>query len=93
MNVIEIKEVMKKHPLWQVRFIKQNGTERKMIAARDWQFLRENAGEMEWVAPVSPATYDAAAKGLVRVWDCNELGWRTIPAGERLLELTAIDAE
>lgn len=83
---------MKKHPLWSVRFIKKNGTERKMIATRDWQFLENNKHEMGWVTPTNEANYDAAARGLVRVWDCNELGWRTIPEGERLLELTPIDA-
>lgn len=93
MTVDEIKNVMDTAPLWTVRFLKKNGMERRMIATRDWTFLKENADEMQWVAPVNKANYDADLLGLVRVWDCDELGWRTIPAGERLLELTAIGAE
>lgn len=93
MTVDEIKKVMDTAPLWTVRFLKKNGMERRMIASRDWAFLNENAGEMQWVAPTNEANYNADEKGLVRVWDCDELDWRTIPAGERLLELTAIETE
>lgn len=90
MTVEDIKEAMKRHSLWEVRFTKKNGEERRMIATRDWTFLKENAEEMQWKEPVGKGSYCATAKGLVRVWDCDELDWRTIPAGERLLQLDAI---
>lgn len=86
-----VKFAMANHPLWEVEFIKKDGTIRTMIATRDWKFLEENADEMDYVKPSNPATWDASEKGYIRVWDCNELGWRVIPSGERLLKMTPID--
>jgi len=91
MSVADIKFVMKNHPLWEIEFIKKNGSTRRMIATRDWKFLEENASEMNYVKPSNPATWNAFEKGYVRVWDCNELDWRVIPAGERLMRLDRID--
>ena len=91
MSVADVKFVMDNHPLWDVEFLKKDGTVRKMIATRDWKFLEENAGEMQYTKPTHPASYDCEAAGMIRVWDCNELGWRTIPTGERLLRLDRID--
>lgn len=90
-TVEDIKTLMKSKPLWDITFLKKNGEVRKMIATRDWKFLEENAGELGYERPTQAATYDAAALGYVRVWDCNELGWRCIPVGERLITVTPID--
>ena len=86
-----VKFVMAHHPLWEVEFIKKDGSTRTMIATRDWKFLEENADEMDYTKPSNPATWDASEKEYVRVWDCNELGWRVIPTGERLVRLEQID--
>ena len=56
MSVADIKFAMKSHPLWEVEFIKKDGSTRRMIATRDWKFLEENAGEMDYVKPSNPAT-------------------------------------
>lgn len=90
-TVNDVKLLMKSQPLWDITFQKKNGEIRKMIATRDWKFLQENAGEMKYERPSQKAIYDSDIKGLVRVWDCNELGWRCIPVGERLLKMAPID--
>lgn len=90
-TVEEIKSSMSRHPLWDVEFTKKDGSHRKMIATRDWKFLENNAAEMGYKKPEGEANYDCEALNMVRVWDCNELGWRTIPAGERLLKFEQID--
>lgn len=90
-TVEDVKTLMKSQPLWAVEFRKKNGEIRQMIATRDWKFLQENAGEMEYETPAHQATWDANARGYVRVWDCNELGWRCIPVGERLIKMVPID--
>lgn len=90
-TVEDLKTLMKSKPLWDITFLKKNGEVRKMIATRDWKFLEENAEELEYERPTQTATYDAAALGYVRVWDCNELGWRCVPIGERLLKIEPID--
>ena len=91
MTVTDVKFAMANHPLWDVEFLKKDGTVRRMIATRDWKFLEENAGEMDYEKPTQAATWNAFKSGYVRVWDCNELGWRVIPTGERLMRLDRID--
>lgn len=86
-TVNDIKKQMSTHPIWVVKFKKKSGAERVMHASRDWRFLEENALELDYETPANSATWDADAHNMVRVWDCDELGWRTIPAGERLLSL------
>lgn len=90
-TVEDVKTLMKSQPLWAVEFRKKNGEIRQMIATRDWNFLYENADEMQYEKPTQTATFDAGARGYVRVWDCNELGWRCIPVGERLIKMVPID--
>lgn len=91
MTVADVKFAMANHPLWDVEFLKKDGTVRRMIATRDWKFLEENAGEMDYEKPTQAPTWNAFKSGYVRVWDCNELGWRVIPTGERLMRLDRID--
>lgn len=91
MTVADIKFAMANHSLWDVEFLKKDGTVRKMIATRDWKFLEENADEMQYTKPTHPANYDCEACDMVRVWDCNKLGWRTIPTGECLLKFERVD--
>ncbi len=91
MTVADVKFAMANHPLWDVEFLKKDGTVRRMIATRDWKFLEENADEMDYEKPTQAATWNAFKSGYVRVWDCNELGWRVIPTGERLMRLDRID--
>jgi hypothetical protein len=91
MSVTDVKFAMANHPLWDVEFLKKDGSVRKMIATRDWKFLEENADEMQYTKPTHPANYDCEAAGMIRVWDCNELDWRTIPTGDRLMRLDRID--
>lgn len=91
MTVADVKFAMANHPLWDVEFLKKDGTVRRMIATRDWKFLEENAGEMDYEKPTKAATWNAFKSGYVRVWDCNELGWRVIPTGARLMRLDRID--
>ena len=79
-TVDTLKETMKSAPIWHITFTKKNGVVRSMNASRDFEFLRENSGELGYETPVQAATYDAASKGLVRVWDCDELGWRSVTA-------------
>lgn len=91
MTVADVKFAMANHPLWDVEFLKKDGTVRRMIATRDWKFLEENAGEMDYEKPAKAPTWNAFKSGYVRVWNCNELGWRVIPTGERLMRLDRID--
>ena len=86
-TVNDIKKQMSTHPIWVVKFLKKSGAERVMYASRDWRFLEENADELSYKTPVNKATWDAESRDMIRVWDCSEEGWRTIPAGERLLSL------
>lgn len=90
-TVDTLKETMKSAPIWHITFTKKNGQKREMNASRDFEFLRENSGELGYETPVQAATYDAASKGMVRVWDCDELGWRSITAAS-VIDLQAIDA-
>ena len=90
-TVDEIKDSMSHHSLWDIEFKKKDGTLRKMIATRDWKFLEENADELDYKKPTNPANYDCEARNMVRVWDCDELSWKTIPAGERLLKFERIN--
>lgn len=87
-----LKETMKSAPIWHITFTKKNGEVREMNASRDFEFLRENSGELEYEAPVHAATYNAHDRGQVRVWDCDNLGWRSITAAS-VIDLQAIDAE
>ncbi|MBQ7820580.1 MAG: DUF2693 domain-containing protein [Bacteroidales bacterium] len=90
-TVNDVKTLMQSNPLWDVAFRKKNGELRQMIATRDWEFLEENSGEMQYEKPTQSASFDADALGYVRVWDCNELGWRCIPVGKRLIKMVPID--
>ena len=91
-TVDTLKETMKSAPIWHITFTKKNGEKREMNASRDFEFLRENSGELEYEAPVHAATYNAHDRGQVRVWDCDNLGWRSITAA-LVIDLQAIDAE
>jgi hypothetical protein len=91
-TVDTLKDVMKSASIWHITFIKKNGQKREMNASRDFEFLSENSGELGYETPTHVATYDATDKGLVRVWDCDELGWRSILSAS-VIDLQAIDAE
>ena len=86
-----LKETMKSAPIWHITFTKKNGEVRSMNASRDFEFLRENSGELEYEAPVHAATYNALDRGQVRVWDCDNLGWRSITAAS-VIDLEALGA-
>lgn len=92
-TVKDIKEKMATHPIWIVKFIKKDGFARKMHASRDWKFLEECGDEMDYKKPENPPNWDEEELKMVRVWDCDELGWRTIPAGERLISLEPLTEE
>lgn len=91
-TVDTIKETMKTAPIWHITFIKKNGEKREMNASRDFQFLTEYSEELGYETPTHAASYNAADKGLVRVWDCDELGWRSIVAAS-VIDIQSIDAE
>lgn len=93
MTTTEIIEMMNTNTLWDIEFTKKDGTIRRMIASRDWKFLEEHSDEMEYVKPTGEPNYDAEALGYVRVWDCDNLGWRTVPSGERLIKIEPIKDE
>lgn len=91
-TVDTIKETMKTAPIWHIIFIKKNGEKREMNASRDFQFLTEYSEELGFETPTHAASYNAADYGLVRVWDCDELGWRSIVAAS-VIDIQSIDAE
>ena len=93
MTTTEIKDLMATNTLWSVEFTKKDGSVRRMIASRDWKFLEENSAEVEYVKPANESTYDAESLGYVRVWDCDNYGWRLVPSGERLIKIEAITEE
>lgn len=93
MDTTEIKELMATNTFWSVEFTKKDGSNRRMIASRDWKFLEEHDEESHYVKPKGEANYDAEALGYVRVWDMDEYDWRMIPSGERLLKLEPIKDE
>lgn len=89
LTVQMLKDKMKESSIWEIVFIKKDGTERKMNASRDWNFLKENAEHLGFTVPTQEATYNADDKGLVRVWDCDNEGWRCICA-ERVIKIEPI---
>ncbi len=93
MTTTEIKELMATNTFWSVEFTKKDGSNRRMIASRDWKFLEEHEEESHYVKPQGEANYDADSLGYVRVWDMDKYDWRMIPSGERLLKLEPIKDE
>ena len=63
-----------------VTFTKKNGEKRVMKCAINKDYLLANVAETEYAVPTGSATYDAEARGMVRVWDLERKGWRTINA-------------
>lgn len=63
-----------------VTFAKKNGEKRVVKCAIDKEYLLANAAETEYVEPAGTASFDAEARGMVRVWDLENKGWRTITA-------------
>lgn len=93
MTTTEIKELMSTKTLWNVTFTKLNGDRRRMFCSRDWAFLEEHSEDTGYSKPENESNYNAEEKGLVRVWDCYELGWRTIPTGERLISIEPVEED
>lgn len=91
-TVDTLKDAMKAASIWHITFTKKNGQKREMNASRDFKFLAENGGELGYEHPTQAASYDATDKGLVRVWDCDELGWRSI-SPESVIDLQSIEVE
>lgn len=63
-----------------VTFTKKNGEKRVMKCAINKEYLLTNVAETEYVEPTGTASFDAEARGMVRVWDLENKGWRTITA-------------
>ena len=63
-----------------VTFTKKNGEKRAMKCAINQNYLLDNFDETEYVVPTQEANYDAESRGMVRVWDLENKGWRTITA-------------
>ena len=63
-----------------VTFTKKNGEKRAMKCAIDKGYLLANAAETKYVEPTGTAPFDAESRGMVRVWDLENKGWRTITA-------------
>lgn len=63
-----------------VTFTKKNGEKRVMKCAINKEYLLANAAETEYVEPTGTASFDAEARGMIRVWDLENKGWRTITA-------------
>ena len=78
MTTDELKNLLGSVDIAQITFTKKNGEERVMNASRNWDFLRSESEELGYTDPVNEPNYDCEARGMVRVWDCDECGWRTI---------------
>jgi hypothetical protein len=63
-----------------VTFTKKNGEKRVMKCAINKGYLLANATETDYVEPTGAASFDAESYGMVRVWDLENKGWRTITA-------------
>lgn len=80
MTTDELKKEMGESANVTVVFTKKNGTERVMKCTRNFEYLLANVQSTGYVQPIGDANYDAEALGMVRVWDLEEQGWRTITA-------------
>lgn len=63
-----------------VTFTKKDGSERVMKCSLNFELLEKRSDETEYVRPTKEPAFDAESRGMVRVWDVENKGWRTITA-------------
>jgi hypothetical protein len=63
-----------------VTFTKKNGAERVMKCTRNFDLLDEDSAALNYTRPTQEPNYDCEALDMVRVWDLENEGWRTITA-------------
>lgn len=88
MTTTEVKNSIINAGIAVVTFNKKNGEKRVMKCTLNKSLLREmaNNGESSYTDPTESASYDAESLGMVRVWDLENDGWRTITAESAVVE-------
>lgn len=95
-TIEELKEIFKRNSerITVVEFVKKNSGYyndpiiRKMKCTRSFDMLERFADEMGYKKPTNAPLYHAASYNLLRVWDIENEGWRSIPV-DRILEITS----
>lgn len=76
MTIANILAALNKNAM-HITFTKKDGTERKMLCTTDWETIKDNADDFEFVEPKNPGSRPLAAN-LIRVWDMEKLDWRIV---------------
>ena len=63
-----------------VAFTKKDGTERVMKCSLNFELLERHSDKTGYKKPTQSANYDCESRGMVRVWDVENEGWRTVTA-------------
>lgn len=72
----EIEKTLNKYAM-RIVFIKKDGSERNMLCSRDFKTINKYAEEFGYTPPQNPGSRPLPAN-LLRVWDLEKSGWRTI---------------
>lgn len=64
-----------------------NPTIRTMKCTRAFDMLEANVSKFNYIKPTNEPNYDSAAYNLVRVWDLENEGWRSIPT-DRIISVS-----
>lgn len=88
MEATELKNRIQNANIAVVTFTKKNGDKRVMKCTLNTSLLKAMAenGESSYKTPMNGANYNDVEKGLVRVWDLENDGWRTIIADDAVVE-------
>lgn len=76
MTIANILAALNKNAM-HITFTKKDGTERKMFCTTDWNTIKDNADDFEFVEPKNPGSRPLP-KNLIRVWDMEKLDWRIV---------------
>lgn len=92
----ELKDIFKRNAdrITVITFAKRNTgwynpyEMRTIKCTRSFTMLNHFKDEMNYTPPTGPALYDAERYDLVRVWDIENHGWRSIPV-DRIVSVTS----
>jgi hypothetical protein len=92
----ELKEIFQRNAdrITVITFAKRNTgwynpyEMRTIKCTRSFTMLNHFKDEMNYTPPAGPALYDAERYNLVRVWDIENEGWRSIPV-DRIVSVTS----
>ena len=82
MNITELKQAIDEcgKNVAVVTFTKKSGVERVMKCTRNFDLLDEHSAALNYTRPTQEPNYDCEALDMLRVWDLENEGWRTVTA-------------